>query len=619
MSDTMQLNIMIGAALAGSHKRVMGTARKSVTDYVRGVGSAIKQNKVFQTVMVRSDAQMLQLKNRQQSLNKQLGESRTRWIALGAAIYGATRLIGSAGAIEEQGNYLRTVINTTGNRDMAVGRSMSHARSFGRRSLADEREVLDIEYALNSAGLSEDVSRAGTELVHKLAKVTKGAPGQVGEIFATTLNNLGKDMDGSLDEKMTRIGDVLTKTQFKFQIRDFGQLGESLKYASATMAGSKVQFEQGAAVIGQLNTAGLQGSMAGTAFTAMMKNMGKAGEELGFDLSRSADGSLDLIATLASLEKSLDGLDIDERSDLLQELFADEGKRAVIPLLGQLDELKAAYGEVAEASGSGLVNEEYERFLKSTNGQSKMFGQNLQMIGNVLAGTMLPAVNAVLKPLTLLFGGVAWAIEKFPPLGWIIGGITTAIIGVAAGQMVWVAAQWALNAAMLASPVTWVIAGIVALGAAITWIWKNWDTVWMGIKKVGSVVWDFIKKMFGWTPLGLLIKSWGPALKFIGQAWDKIKVVGAFFKRGSKNTIAATATTVAATTAPLPALPDLPLSASQVAAANSRSIQTDARTTVNLHQQPGQNSQDMAAELDRILEERNRQLMAEQREALHDG
>ncbi len=121
--------------------------------------------------MVRSDARMKQLGDRQGGeLNKKLGDSKGRWLALGAAIYGAHKMIRSAGTLEEQGNYLRTVINTSGDKDAAVGQSMQHARSFARGSLATQQKVLDIEYALNSAGISEEVSRAGTELVHKLAK-----------------------------------------------------------------------------------------------------------------------------------------------------------------------------------------------------------------------------------------------------------------------------------------------------------------------------------------------------------------------------------------------------------------------------------------------------------------
>ena len=82
------------------------------------------------------------------------------------------------------------------------------ARAFARDTLASEEELLHIEYALNSAGLDEETARAGGQLTHKLAKVTKGIPAQVGEIFADVFNSLGQSLAGTTDEKMDRIGNV---------------------------------------------------------------------------------------------------------------------------------------------------------------------------------------------------------------------------------------------------------------------------------------------------------------------------------------------------------------------------------------------------------------------------
>ncbi len=618
MSD-LNVNITIGAALAGSYKSTFDKSKKSLKDHVRGVGSAIRQHKLFSSVMNRSESQMKKLRDRQEDLNKKLGESRGRWIALGAAIYGASRMINSAAAIEEQGNYLRTVINTTGDRDAAVGRSMAHSRAFARRSLASQQEVLDIEYQLNSAGLSEDVSRAGTELVHKLAKVTKGAPAEVGKIFATTFNNLGSNMDGSLDEKMTHIADVLAKTQFAFQLDDFNQLGQSMAYASSTIASSRIHFEQSAAAIGVLNSSGLEGSRAGTGFNAAMRNMSKAADELGFDMVRGADGTLDLVATLDGLKASMDDMDIDERNNLIQKIFGDEGKAAIVPLLEKLDDVRNKTNDLAESNGT--VSDSYKTFLNSTSGQLQMFGQNMKLIGTVLAGTILPGVNAVLKPLSILMGWVAFGVEKFPPLGWVLGGFGGAILGVAAAQMVWTAAQWALNSALLANPITWIVVGIVgAIGTlvlAITWMWKNWDAVWAGIKKGAAVAWGFLKKVFSWSPMGLLMRAWRDPLKFIGDVWAKIQAVGKFLGIGGKKAVAGATAAATVATAPLPAIPDLPPPAT-----SGQVVNQDNRSNINapitINQQPGQSAEEVGEVVDRKLRERERAALARNRRVLHD-
>lgn len=54
-------------------------------------------------------------------------------------------------------------------------------------------------------------------------------------------------------------------------------------------------------------------------------------------------------------------------------------------------------------------------------------------------------------------------------------------------------AQIGFNAAMLASPITWIVVGIVALIAVIILLAKNWDKV----KEVASKCWDKIKSVWG--------------------------------------------------------------------------------------------------------------------------
>jgi hypothetical protein len=80
-----------------------------------------------------------------------------------------------------------------------------------------------------------------------------------------------------------------------------------------------------------------------------------------------------------------------------------------------------------------------------------------------------------------------------------------------AGTLLNTQAQWALNASMLANPITWVIAGIAALIAIGVLLWKNWDTV----KEKAGQLWDKTKEVFG------NIYKWG---------MEKIQPVVDFFK-----------------------------------------------------------------------------------------
>lgn len=81
------------------------------------------------------------------------------------------------------------------------------------------------------------------------------------------------------------------------------------------------------------------------------------------------------------------------------------------------------------------------------------------------------------------------------------------------------AAQWAWNAAQLASPTTWIIIAVVALVAVIvliatktTWFQDLWEKAWGGIRRAASAVGSWFKDTL-----------WG---KWIKGAWDGIKGAG---------------------------------------------------------------------------------------------
>lgn len=67
------------------------------------------------------------------------------------------------------------------------------------------------------------------------------------------------------------------------------------------------------------------------------------------------------------------------------------------------------------------------------------------------------------------------------------------------------AGQWLWNAAQAASPMTWIIVGIVALVAVIvliatqtTWFQDIWNAAWSGIKSAASAVWEWLRQVPGW-------------------------------------------------------------------------------------------------------------------------
>jgi hypothetical protein len=105
---------------------------------------------------------------------------------------------------------------------------------------------------------------------------------------------------------------------------------------------------------------------------------------------------------------------------------------------------------------------------------------------------------------------------------------------VAAGaSKVWAAGQWLMNTALLASPLTWIVLGIVALIAVIVliatktdWFQKAWSKSWKWIKSAASDTWDFLKKIPGWISsafgkvANFILAPYKAAFNGIANAWN---------------------------------------------------------------------------------------------------
>ena len=137
--------------------------------------------------------------------------------------------------------------------------------------------------------------------------------------------------------------------------------------------------------------------------------------------------------------------------------------------------------------------------------------QKVMDIGTKIKDEVVPAVKNVFE----------W-IQKLSP---VIAAVGTAIAGLAlvgfiqnfktiiASTKLWTAAQWLLNAAMSANPITLVVIAIAALVAAFVVLWNKseafrnfWIGLWDNVKAVASTAWEAITGFFS-------------------AAWDTIKAV----------------------------------------------------------------------------------------------
>ncbi|MEJ1087056.1 hypothetical protein WDU99_01850 [Microbacterium sp. Mu-80] len=191
-----------------------------------------------------------------------------------------------------------------------------------------------------------------------------------------------------------------------------------------------------------------------------------------------------------------------------KELTAQEKAAATLAIINK--DGAAAMGDFARTSDSAANQ---QKIMTATlEEQQAELGQQLLPAWTALQGFLL---SSVLPALSAVIG---WLAEN----QWVYGVVAGGVLAIAAAYTTWqfatgawTVAQLAANAAMFASPITWIIVGIVALVAAIIWLVANWDTVVAWITEIwgGFMAWigEVIDGFVAW---------WNDTWAGISQAWS---------------------------------------------------------------------------------------------------
>lgn len=189
--------------------------------------------------------------------------------------------------------------------------------------------------------------------------------------------------------------------------------------------------------------------------------------------------------------------------------------------------------------------------LTTANNMLRLRAIGLERQHAIAMGQSTAAMN-------LTNGSIAGSIVAWTTKTAVMGKVKVAMLASAA-------AQWVMNSALLASPITWIVIGIIALIAAIILLVMNWDTVvaflkgswdgflgwftgimdgflgwWDGIwNGIVGLVQDIIGNVISWVsanwglilslfigPLGLaiqwIVNHWGEITKFFSDVWQNI-------------------------------------------------------------------------------------------------
>ena len=195
----------------------------------------------------------------------------------------------------------------------------------------------------------------------------------------------------------------------------------------------------------------------------------------------------------------------------------DLGVNEIPQFLSSLQNLDGGLGDTAGAA---------ENMGKTVNDTAGVAFEELQRSYEGLIGTVGQFLLPILRELTDFFNANPAVLGVV--IG-VLGFLALAFMGVTV-------ATWAMNTALLANPITWIVIGIVAaiaaLVAIIVILAQNWDAVmkWIGDVWNGFVGWltDGLNAFFGWwngiwESVGKTISDiWNNIVTWIQDAWNAV-------------------------------------------------------------------------------------------------
>lgn len=173
--------------------------------------------------------------------------------------------------------------------------------------------------------------------------------------------------------------------------------------------------------------------------------------------------------------------------------------------------IKTGFTEAFSSAGGeeligGLLTkvEEFIPVIETGIGKAVGFGQAIQEHWGPISETLI-GIGVAAGTFLVVMGGF----QAITGIIALVNGFKKALTLASAGQ-------WALNGAMLASPLTWVAVGIALVVAGAVMLYRHWDLVKSKTIELWNAFWDSPLSWFVLGPFGALVKT----VKLLADHWD---------------------------------------------------------------------------------------------------
>ncbi|WP_426462577.1 phage tail tape measure protein [Staphylococcus equorum] len=477
---------------------------------------------------------------------------------------------------------MRKVKATSGATGKEFNSLRDKALEMGAKTKFSASESADALNFMALAGWDSKQMMSGISGVMDLAAASGEDLGQVSDIVTDSLTAFGMEAKDS-----GKFADVLAQTSSKANT-DVKGLGDAFKYAAPVAGALGYSVEDTSVAIGLMSNAGIKGEKAGTALRTMFTNLSKPTkamkdkmDELGISITDSNGEMLPMRDVMDQLRSSMGGLSKDQQAAAAATIFGKESMSGALAVVNasEKDYKKLTKSIDGSSGASKRMAKEMEGGIGGSMRKMKSAVESLAIsIGDVVApfiGKAADAIAGLATKLTNLPGWLQGTIVAFGALAAAIGplalvvGVFTASLGSimttlgpimvgitkAGGVMKYLSGVMATvtkaspllgmalkgigsAATFMLGPWGLVIAGVVALGAALVVAYKKSETfrnivngMVTGVVNGFKLLWSGIMTVL--TPIGQAFMKFGGQIKSaIGDFWSKY---GAQFMQAINN------------------------------------------------------------------------------------
>lgn len=283
-------------------------------------------------------------------------------------------------------------------------------------------ELEKASYDLVSAGLSINETIGAMPATANLAVAGMGSMQEATQSMANTMNTFGKVWGDVLTpmEKGRRIANAYAGTIGAFKTT-LTPLTLAMAYAAGPASILGTTLEETLAVIGQLQTSGIEASRSGTAVAAMFRELlnlqNKSAKDLGplagLELE-DANGQLrPILSIVRDIESRVQGLGKVQIGRVLLKAFGEEGQRAIQFLIGKTDELQGRLNLIQANSPADMMAQSRSFTLP---GLWQQFKNVLHAISITMGTTLLPFAIQLVSQFKNMAQGIQQFVQQHPLL-----------------------------------------------------------------------------------------------------------------------------------------------------------------------------------------------------------